>query len=418
MTLTDVQIRKAKYDPTRKTPLKLTDGKGLSLEIKKTKKVWRYDYWKPGNKKVKTKLILGDYPAITLAEARRKHAEARKLVSEGINPASEKQRQKRQTQADMQNTFSIIARDWFYLKSLNWSDSYRDYINYMFERDIMPEFGNYPITKITPTDIITLIKKIEKRGAFELAKKTRQRLREIFRYAKAIGKVTSDPTADLTTIFKKHESKHYPFLLANELPEFLKAASNYGGEILTKASLRLLMLTGVRTIDIRRMEWSEVDFNNGTWFLSGEKRSKRGDKKREVTIVLSRQAINILKEIQPLTGCYKLVFPNRNNPEDIRSENTITKMIEGIGYKGRMTGHGFRHTLSTILNERGYNRDWIEMQLAHVDGNAIRGTYNHANYLDGRRSMMQWYADYIDSLENDGNIIPVAFGVNPQMMAK
>ncbi|EFN6654558.1 tyrosine-type recombinase/integrase [Escherichia coli] len=411
MRLTDVQIRTIKYDPSRSSELKLTDGKGLYLAIKKTKKVWCYEYRKPNKKSSKRKLTMGDYPEITLAEARRMHAEARKLLSKGIDPADEKQRLKRLSQEVGKNTFGVIARDWFNLKSPNWSDNYRQYIEYMFERDIMPEFENWPISQIAPTDIITLVKKIEKRGALELAKKTRQRLSEIFRYAKVIGKVTSDPTADLTTIFKKHESKHYAFLLANELPEFLKAVSNYGGDILTKNSLKLLMLTGVRTIDIRRMEWSEIDFNNETWFLSGEKRSKRGDKKRDVTIALSKQAINILREIQPLTGRYKLVFPNRNNPENIRSENTILKMISNIGYKGKMTGHGFRHTLSTILNEQGYNSDWIEMQLAHVDGNNIRGTYNHANYLHGRRNMMQWYANYLDSLEYDSNVIPVEFSI-------
>lgn len=418
MPLTDAQIRNTKYDISRKTPLKLTDGQGLSLEIRKTKKVWRYDYWKPGDKKTKTKIILGDYPEISLAEARRMHAEARRMLKEGVNPADEKQRKKRQLRENIKNTFGAVAREWFASKSLTWSKSYRDYISYMFERDIMPALGHRPINEITPTEIITLLKKIEDRGAFELAKKTRQRLNEIFRYAKVTERTTKNPASDLNIVMKKRDSKNYSFLLAHELPDFLKAASNYGGELLTKSSFRLLMLTGVRTIDIRRMEWSEIDFNNGTWFLSGDKRSKKGDKKRDVTIALSKQAIGILKELQPLTGKYKLVFPNRNNCEETRSENTITKMIAGIGYKGRMTGHGFRHTLSTILNERGYNSDWIEMQLAHVDGNAIRGTYNHANYLEGRRSMMQWYADYIDSLENDGNIIPVAFGVNYQVAVK
>ncbi|ECE6544927.1 integrase, partial [Salmonella enterica subsp. enterica] len=165
---------------------------------------------------------------------------------------------------------------------------------------------------------------------------------EVFRYAKAVKVATEDPTSDLSPLMKKRESKHYPHLLERDLPAFLKAASNYGGELLTTASFRMLMLTGVRTIDIRKMEWSEINFDDETWFLSGEKRSKKGERKRSVTIALSKQSIDILKEVHKLSGKYKYVFPNRNDPNKIRSENTITKMIAEIGYKGRMTGHGFR----------------------------------------------------------------------------
>lgn len=418
MKLTDVQIRNAKYDPDRKTPLRLSDGNGLSVEIKKNKKVWRYDYLKPGNKKSKTKMIFGEYPTISLAEARRRLAEAKEQLANGINPADEKQRQKRELKASISNTFGAIAWDWFNTKSRNWSSSYRKYIEQMFKRDIMPAFENRPITDINSMEVLTFLKEIEDRPAPELAKKTRQRMSEVFRYAKALKVAKEDPTADLSPLMKKRESKHYPHLLERDLPAFLKAASNYGGELFTTASFRMLMLTGVRTIDIRKMEWSEINFDDETWFLSGEKRSKKGERKRSVTIALSKQSIDILKEVYKLSGKYKYVFPNRNNPNKIRSENTITKMIAEIGYKGRMTGHGFRHTLSTILNERGYNSDYIEMQLAHVDGNNIRGIYNHAAYLEGRREMMQWYADHIDSLEHDENVVYAAFGGSKQSARK
>ncbi|EIV1841835.1 tyrosine-type recombinase/integrase [Salmonella enterica] len=418
MKLTDVQIRNAKYDPNRKTPLRLSDGGGLSVEIKKNKKVWRYDYLKPGNKTSKTKMIFGEYPTISLAEARRRLAEAKEQLANGINPAEEKQRQKRALKASIENTFGAIGWAWFNLKSPDWSEDYRDYIDRMFKRDVMPAFENRPITEITSTEILTFLKEIEDRPAPELAKKTRQRMSEVFRYAKAVKVATEDPTTDLSPLMKKRESKHYPHLLERDLPAFLKAASNYGGDFLTVASFRMLMLTGVRTIDIRKMEWSEINFDDETWFLSGEKRSKKGERKRSVTIALSKQSIDILKEVRKLSGKYKYVFPNRNDPNKIRSENTITKMIAEIGYKGRMTGHGFRHTLSTILNERGYNSDWIEMQLAHVDGNNIRGIYNHAAYLEGRRKMMQWYADHIDSLEHDENVVYAAFGNEKQSVNK
>lgn len=414
MKLTEMQIRNAKYDPNRKTPARLSDGNGLSVEIKKNKKVWRYDYLKPGDKTSKTKMIFGEYPKISLKEARGRLAEAKEQLANGINPADEKQRQKRELKASIENTFGAIAWAWFNLKSPDWSDNYRNYIDRMFKRDVMPAFENRPITEITPTQILTFLKGIEDRPAPELAKKTRQRMSEVFRYAKAVKLATEDPTADLSPLMKKRESRHYAYLLERDLPAFLKAASNYGGELLTTASFRMLMLTGVRTIDIRKMEWSEINFDDETWFLSGEKRSKKGEYKRSVTIALSKQSIDILKEVHKLSGKYKYVFPNRNNPNKIRSENTITKMIAEIGYKGRMTGHGFRHTLSTILNERGYNSDWIEMQLAHVDGNNIRGIYNHAAYLKGRREMMQWYADHIDSLEHDENVVYGAFGNSQQ----
>lgn len=407
MPLTDAKIRTAKPQPERKTPPKLTDGGGLYLEILHSGvKSWRYSFSLAGKK---SKMVFGTYPDITLSEARRLHAEARKLVSQGINPAEEKKRQKSLQKASAQNTFRALAQEWQETKRTDWTPAYASAVGNIFTRDVYPAIGSRTITDITPMDMLDFLRRIELRGAVELAKKTRQRCSEVFRYAIGTGRATMNPAAELAPAMKKRESRHYPFLLATELPDFLRAVTAYSGSPITKHAARLLALTGTRTADIRFMEWQDINLDSGDWFLAEGKRTK-STKGRSLTIPLPVQAINILKEMQAITGKYKYVFANRNNVSDVISENTITKMIQLIGYKGRMTGHGFRHTASTILNEQGYNPDWIEVQLAHVDRNNIRGTYNHAAYLEDRRHMMQWYADYLDSLERGGNVVHGSFG--------
>lgn len=407
MALTDVQIRTAKPYPDRKTPAKLTDGGGLYLELLPSgKKSWRFAYRFAGKK---TKIVFGTYPEISLAEARRLHAEARKIISQGMNPAEEKKRQKSHHKATITNTFQAIATEWHDMKKADWTKGYADTVTCIFRRDVFPFIGSRPISEISPLEILEMLRRIENRNALEMAKKTRQRCSEVFRYAIGTNRALVNPAAELAPAMKKTESRHYPFLLAHELPDFLRAVSAYGGSPLTKYAARLLALTGVRTADMRYMEWSEIDFDNATWFLSADKRTK-STQGRALTIPLPVQAMEILRDLKNMTGKYRYVFANRDDVNKVISENTVTKMITLIGFKGRMTGHGFRHTASTILNEQGYNPDWIELQLAHVDGNTVRGIYNHAAWLDDRREMMQWYADYLDSLEHGGTLIHGAFG--------
>lgn len=235
---------------------------------------------------------------------------------------------------------------------------------------------------------------MESRGATEKAKKVRQRCSEVFRYAIVTGRAEYNPAADLTSAMSGHESKHYPFLTVEELPDFFKALSGYTGSPLVVLAARLLILTGVRTGELRGACWSEFDFEKAVWEIPAE----RMKMKRPHLVPLSTQALEIVQQLKVMSGQYPLVFPGRNDPRKTMSEASINQVFKRIGYTGKVTGHGFRHTMSTILHEEGFNTAWIETQLAHVDKNAIRGTYNHAQYLDGRLEMMQWYADYIDKL--------------------
>lgn len=225
----------------------------------------------------------------------------------------------------------------------------------------------------------------------------RQCCSEVFRYAIATGRAEFNPAADLSSALEVHQSNHFPFLKADEMPDFLKALNGYTGSRLVLIATKLLMITGVRTIELRAALWSEFDLDNAIWEIPAERMKMR----RAHLVPLSTQALDLLKELKVVTGNYRYIFPGRNDPNKPMSEASINRVIKHIGYGGRATGHGFRHSMSTILHEAGYESAWIEMQLAHVDKNTIRGTYNHAFYINQRKDMMQQYSNIIFNM-NDG----------------
>lgn len=219
-------------------------------------------------------------------------------------------------------------------------------------------------------------------------RKVRQRCSEVFRYAIATGRAEYNPAADLSSALEVHQSNHFPFLKADEIPEFLNALESYTGSKLVQIATKLLMITGVRTIELRAALWQEFDLDNAIWEIPAERMKMR----RPHLVPLSTQALDLLNQLKTMTGNYRYVFPGRNDPNKPMSEASINQVIKRIGYGGKVTGHGFRHTLSTILHEQGFDSTWIEIQLAHVDKNSIRGTYNHAQYLEQRRQMLEWYS--------------------------
>ena len=386
MRLNDMQIRRAKVEDKTYT---LSDGLGLSLLIEPNgSKSWRFRYRYAGKPKM---ISFGVYPVVTLADARQRREEARKQVSDGINPSEARKEQKRALKIGVENTFEALAREWHGLKSAKWSAGYASDIMEAFTNDIFPYVGDRPIAEIKPLELLNVLRKIEARGALEKMRKVRQRCAEVFRYSIATGRAEYNAAADLSTALSVHQSKHFPFLTAEEIPDFLKALNSYSGSILVVLATKLLMLTGVRTIELRAAEWKEFNLDEALWEIPAERMKKR----RSHLVPLSQQALDLVKQIQTMTGNYRYVFPGRNEPSKPMSEASINQAIKRIGYGGRVTGHGFRHTMSTILHEQGYNTAWIEMQLAHVDKNSIRGTYNHAQYLEGRVTMLQWYANYI-----------------------
>lgn len=249
---------------------------------------------------------------------------------------------------------------------------------------------------IKPLELLSVLQRMEKRGAPELASKVRQRCSEVFRHAIVTGRAEHNPAADLGSALQGHEKQHYPFLTAAELPKFLHKLSSYSGSLITLLATRLLMLTGLRTLELRLAEWSEIDFDNRIWEIP----KTRMKIKRPHIVPLSNQSLSALRQLKELTGTYQLIFAGRNDVNKAMSEASINMVLKRVGYDKRATGQGFRHTMSTILYEQGFNSAWIEMQLAHVDKNSIRGTYNHAQCINGRREMMPWYADYIENLES------------------
>ncbi|ATV45603.1 integrase [Pectobacterium brasiliense] len=400
MKLNARQVETAK---PKDKPYKMADGGGLYLLVKTNgSRYWRLKYRIDGKEKL---LALGVYPDVSLADARAKRDEARKGIAGGIDPLEVKKEQKIEREAQVKNTFQKIALEWHSMKVKKWSAGYASDILEAFNKDVFPFIGQRPVADIKPLELLNVLKKMEDRGATEKAKKVRQRCGEVFRYAIVTGRAEYNPAPDLTSAMQGHESTHYPFLTTEELPAFFKALAGYSGSELVVLAARLMIITGVRTGELRGALWSEIDTDKALWEISAERMKMR----RPHIVPLSVQALEIIEKIRAMTGNFPLLFPGRNDPGKTMSEASINQVFKRIGYTGRVTGHGFRHTMSTVLHEQGYNTAWIETQLAHVDKNAIRGTYNHAQYLDGRREMLQWYADYMDSLENGGNVVHGTF---------
>ena len=374
---------------------KLADGAGLYLEVVPSgSRYWRMKYRFNGKEK---RMAFGVYPAVSLAQARALRDEAKKKLAEGIDPSFAKKEEKLVRAVRLHNTFQAVALEWHGTKVSRWSEGYASDIIEAFNKDIFPYIGQQPVNEIKPLVLLNVLRRMESRGATEKAKKVRQRCSEVFRYAIVTGRAEYNPASDLTSAMSGHESKHYPFLTVEELPDFFKALSGYTGSPLIVLAARLLILTGVRTGELRGAFWSEFDLEKAVWEIPAE----RMKMKRPHLVPLSTQALEIVQQLKVMSGQYPLVFPGRNDPRKTMSEASINQVFKRIGYTGKVTGHGFRHTMSTILHEEGFNTAWIETQLAHVDKNAIRGTYNHALYLEGRKEMMQWYGDYVDSCESN-----------------
>lgn len=401
MCLTDLELRRSKL---KDKPYTLNDGNGLSVLVEPNgSKGWRFRYRFDGKPKM---ISFGTYTTISLNDARQRRDEAKKLVASGINPSDARKQEKRARQEIAGNTFEGIAKEWYEKRFDRWSASYAEEMIKTFEKYVFPYIGHRPITDIKPMELMAILSRLDERGATEKLHKVRQRCGEVWKYAIVTGRAEYNPALDLASAFLPHKKEHYALLSVAELLEFLRTFNTYNGSMIVKLAMRLLIIKGVRPGELRQAEWKEFDLEKQLWEIPPE-RMKKG---RTHCIPLSTQAINILEQLKPLTGHYAYVFPGRIQHIKPMSEMAMNVLVRRIGYAGKVTGHGFRHTMSTILYEQSYNTAWIETQLAHVDKNSIRGTYNHAQYLDGRREMLQWYADYMEALENGGNIVHGSFG--------
>ena len=400
--LTDTAVRQVKATPK---PQYLFDGGGLYLQVAPSGgKWWRLKYRFQGKARL---LSLGVYPDISIREARERRAAARKLLAQGLDPSDERKSDKRESKARRDNTFVAMAEAWYLRKSGTWAPSTAAKARFYLDRDLLPALGERPIVEIRRTELVDVLAKIESRDALDVAKKCRGWLSGVFRYALAAGVLEANPATDLDIVaMPAPRRRQLPHLPLSELPGFLQALDSYRGEATTTHAIRLLLLTAVRPGELRAARWEEFDLDAALWSIPAERMKMR----RPHTVPLPAQAVAILREMYETRVRRELLFPSRDDTRQPMSENTVNLAIHRIGYKGRQTGHGFRHLVSTALNERGYNRDWIEKQLAHGDDNEIRAVYNKAEYLDQRRDMMQAWANELDALKEGRKVVAGNFG--------
>lgn len=401
MLLTETKIKKAKPGESL---YRLKDGDGLFLHVTpKGGKYWRFRYFYAGKENM---LSLGTYPEVSLAEARERRTAARKDVAAGVDPSAKKQKEKRLAVFKANNTFAAVAKEWHDKNKSRWSEDHADRVWQRLKPNILTPLGNRPIAEIEPLEILDALQKVEGRDATDLARRLLQTCTQIFRYAIVTQRVKYNPAADLRGALKPHKGENYPRIEAKEVQAFLKKLEDVGTSDQNRLAIRLMMLTFVRTIELRRAKWADIDFKAKEWRLPAQT-----TKSKKVHIVpLARQAIELLEELQTLTGDNELMFPPQMRcKHPLMSENTINNVIKRMGYKGKMVGHGFRGLASTTLNEQGYPPDVIERQLAHKDKDQTRAAYNHAQYLPQRKKMMQDWADLIDRLAAGGKVVTLNF---------
>lgn len=393
MPLTMIQVKRAK--PQDKA-YKLFDAKGLYLMVHPTgSKTWKYRYTFGGKEK---KLTFGSFPEVSLKEARDKQYEAKRMLNNDIDPGMLKQSRKRSLRESEANSFESIAREWhtrFYSK---WTKGHAARILSRLEQNAFPHFGHRPITEIMAPEILSALRRVEMRGAVETAHRVQQICSQVFRYAVASGMAERDPTADLRGALAPVKKRHHAAITdPAEVGKLMRNIHAYKGFEVTKCALKFAPLVFVRPGELRHAEWSEFNLEAAEWRIPAEKM-----KMRAVHIVpLSRQALKILKELEPYSGHGKYLFPSLRSPNRPMSETAVLAALRRIGYTTEeMTGHGFRSMASTLLNENGWNRDAIERQLAHAERDNVRAAYNYAEYLPERKNMMQWWADYLDNLRH------------------
>jgi integrase len=401
VALTDVAIRQAR---PRAKPRKLRDGRGLYLEIRPNgSKLWRYRFRDPQTRKEST-MSLGEYSEISLTEARDARDSARKLLKQGMHPVHERRLQRAIQATDGANTFEAVARQWLGKKGKEWTEKSRRRVERTLERDAFPLIGPLPIRRVSPQHLLTIMQEIEAKRSPTVAVLFRQWAFRIFNYAMATLKADSNPAAtDIRNAITVPEPKNHPALSRHDIPGLDAALREYTGERRTVIALRLLMLTFVRSGELRGAEWSEFDLDRAEWRIPAD-RMKMG----EAHIVpLSKQALALLKELHAQTGRQRFLFPNARRPGAYMAATTLNAALVRLGYDKRFSPHGFRGTASTLLNEAGYHPDVIERQLAHKDRNEVRAVYNKAQYLPERRAMMQQWADMINVYARGADVVPI-----------
>lgn len=389
MPLTNAKLRALR---ARDRPFKVSDAEGLFILVNPSgSKLWRLAYRYKGKHKL---LAFGAYPDVSLRDARKLREAAKEVLEDGRDPSHERKIEKRRERVSACHTFEAVANEWFDQRKARWAESYAVRLRSRLDADLIPEIGARPLASIEPVEILDALRKVEKRDAPEMARRIMQMASAVFRYGVATSRCARDPTVDLRgALVVRKTVKSRAALSAEQLPEFLDQLDRYEGDATTRLALQLVLLTFVRSAELRFAEWSEFEGLSGRepiWRIPPERMKMR----RPHLVPLAPQAVKALVDLRKLSGTSSLLFPAATR-SGVISENTMIFALYRMGYHGRATVHGFRSTASTILNEHQFNRDWIEMQLAHAEG-SVRSIYNLAQWLPGRRDMMKWWASYLD----------------------
>lgn len=398
MPLSDIAIRTAK---AASKPVRMYDTGGLYLEISPAGgKLWRLKYRFGGKEKL---LALGRYPEVSLKDARDRRDEARKLLANETDPGENRKAQKAAKTERAANSFEVVAREWHAKYSASWSASHSDKIIKRLERDVFPWIGARPIAEITAPDLLSVLRRVEQRGVLETAHRALQNCGQVFRYAVATGRAHQDPSGALKGALTPWKPKHYPAIVdLPNLGELLRAIDAYQGSLITRSALGLLPLVFVRPGELRQAKWEEIDLDRAEWRYFVTKT------KQDHIVPLCAQAVNILRELNAVTGRGEYVFPGLRSHDRPMSENTINAALRYMGYdKEAMTGHGFRAVARTLLDEElGFPPHIIEHQLAHNVRDPLGRAYNRTSHLPKRRRMMQAWANYLERLKSGAEIIP------------
>lgn len=396
--LSPTQVTKAK--PLDKE-YSLADGNGLYLRIKPNgAKLWIFNYIHPTTKKRKN-ISLGAFPDITLASAREKTREMRQLVAEGVDPKTHRDNQRFNAQIAQSHTLRAIAEEWFEVKKHDVSDDYADDIWRSLELHVFPNLGNMPVSELSAPTVIQTLRPIEAKGALETVRRVCQRLNEVMTYAHHCGKVEVNRLEKISKAFKKPKADHMSTIRPDELNDLMQAMSLANIKLATRCAFEFQLHTLTRPVECAAAEWSEIDFENKLWIISKNKMKMKRDHK----IPLSDASIQLLNFMKPISYGQRYVFPSSKSVDQHMNSQSVNAALKRAGMKGKLVSHGMRSIGSTALNEQGFNKDAIELCLAHVDKNTIRDIYNNAEYLQERCKIMEWWSNFIHDAAKSANTI-------------
>ncbi|MDW5376793.1 tyrosine-type recombinase/integrase [Halomonas sp. HP20-15] len=398
MAISDTKARKAQAG---EKPYRIPDGEGLYLDVRPSgKKIWRVRYFLQGKEKTFT---AGQYPTVGLKEARAERDWVKATAARGLDPVEAYRLQQEAERSAREDSFATIALEWLARQELHWTPYYAGQVRKGVEEEMIPAFGAKHIDNVTAADVLKLMRSVEERGAPTVAILIRQWVGSIYQYAASTLRAEHDPSAPLRRAVKRPPIRHAQALTPDQLRTLAQSIPTKGGYRLTQIAMEVLMRTMLRTGEMRQGRWDEIHWMRAEWHVPADKMKRR----RPHVVPLTTQVVALLQELHKISGGGEVMFPGLRDPRTPMAKTTINDRLRRMGWVGIFTGHGFRATASTLLNQHGWRGDVIERQLAHTPGDKVRASYNHADYLDERRLMLQWWSDYIDALIQERAAPPV-----------